>query len=118
MFGKVGLVITTAGGSGIKDTVKLLKKNLFYLGVSQIFDYSLTTLKMGGDYADYAGKDKIKKQVAKKAARIGRALAGPRTGMKTRLFFKIFGLTQKKGWNKTDSDYWRDKGWLDGKKPF
>ena len=31
---------------------------------------------------------------------------------------KIFGMTQKNGWNKTDSDYWKEKGWLDGKKPF
>ena len=31
---------------------------------------------------------------------------------------KIFGMTQKNGWNKTDSDYWKENGWLDGKKPF
>lgn len=28
------------------------------------------------------------------------------------------GMTQKNDWNKTDSDYWRDKGWLNGKKPY
>lgn len=118
MFGKVGLIITTAGGSGIKETVKLLRQNLFYLGVPQIFDYSMTTMKMGGNYAEYAHKDKIKKQVAAKAARVRKALASPKVGSKTKFFFGLFGMTQKKGWNKTDSDYWREKGWLDGKKPF
>ena len=36
----------------------------------------------------------------------------------TRFFFKIFGMTQKNGWNKTDADYWKNKGWLNRKKPF
>ena len=26
-------------------------------------------------------------------------------------------MTQKNGWNKVDSDYWKNNGWLDGKKP-
>jgi len=24
-------------------------------------------------------------------------------------------LLQKKGWNKADCDYWKEKGWIDGK---
>ena len=43
MFKKVGLIITTAGGSGVKATVKVLKQNLFYLGVPQVFNYGVTT---------------------------------------------------------------------------
>ena len=63
MFNKVGLIITSAGGSGVKQTVKLLKSNFFYWGVPQIYNYGITTMKMGGNYCDYKHKDKINFQI-------------------------------------------------------
>ena len=118
MFKKVGLIITSAGGSGVKDTVKLLKKNLFYWGVPNIFNYGVTTLKMGGNYSEYKDKNKIQKQVNKKAKQVKKALVKRKVGFKTKFFFKLFGMTQSKGWNKADVDYWKETGWLNGKKPF
>lgn len=118
LFNKVGLIITTAGGSGVGATVKLLKQNLFYLGVPNIYNYGVTTMKMGGNYVDYKRKDKIKKDVRKKANEIKKALKKRKVGFKTKFFFKMFGMTQKNGWNKVDSDYWKEKGWLNGKKPY
>lgn len=118
MFNKVGLIITSAGGSGVKATTELLKNNLFYWGVPQIYNYGVTTMKMGGNYCDYKGKDKIKKQVSKKARQIKKALVKRKVKFKTKFFFKMFGMTQKKGWNKLDVGYWKEKGWLDGKKPY
>lgn len=118
MFNKVGLIITSAGGSGVKDTVKLVKNNMFYWGIPTIYNYGVTTMKMGGNYIDYKNKDKIKKQVENKSNKIKRSLKNRKVGLKTKFFFKIFGMTQKNGWNKTDSNYWKDKGWLDGKRPY
>jgi len=118
MFKKTGLIITTAGGSGVKDTIKLIKNNMFYLGIPKIYNYSITTMKMGGNYVDYNKKDKIKKQVKQRANKIKRSLNNPKVGLKNRFFFNIFKMTQKNGWNKTDSDYWKENGWLNGKKPY
>lgn len=118
MFNKVGLIITSAGGSGVKSTVKLLKQNLFFLGVPQVYNYGVTTMKMGGNYCDYKYKDKIKAQVRRRANQVKGALKKRKVGLKTKFFFKIFGMTQKDGWNKVDSDYWKEMGWLDDKKPF
>lgn len=118
MFKKVGLIITTAGGSGVKDTVKLIKNNMFYWGIPKIYNYSITTMKMGGNYIDYKNKDKIKNQVKIKASKIIRSLKHKKVGLKTKLFFNVFKMTQKNGWNKTDSSYWEDNGWLDGEKPY
>ena len=118
MLNKVGLIITSAGGSGVKDTVKLVKNNLFYWGIPTIYNYGVTTMKMGGNYIDYKNKDKIKKQVENKSNKIKRSLKNRKVGLKTKFFFKIFGMTQKNGWNKTDSNYWKDKGWLNGTKPY
>ena len=53
-----------------------------------------------------------------KANKIKRSINHKKVGLKTRFFFKMFGMTQKNGWNRTDSSYWKDKGWLDGKKPY
>lgn len=118
MFNKVGLIITSAGGSGVKDTVKLIKNNMFYWGIPKIYNCSITTMKMGGNYVDYKHKDKIKIKVKNKANKIKKSLNNKKVGLKTKLFFKMFGLTQKNSWNKTDSDYWKNKGWLDGKRPY
>ena len=118
MFHKVGLIITSAGGSGVRDTVNLVKKNMFYWGIPTIYSYGVTTMEMGGNYIDYKNKEKIKKQVIAKSNKIKKSLNKKKVGFKARLFFKIFGMTQKKGWNKTDADYWKNKGWLDGKKPY
>ena len=118
MFNKVGLIITSAGGSGVKSTVKLLKSNLFYWGVPQIYNYGVTTMKMGGNYVDYKDKDKIIKQVSKKAKKVKKALEKRKVKFKTKFFFKLFRLTQKNGWNKVDVDYWKEKEWLNGKKPY
>ena len=118
MFNKVGLILTSAGGSGVKATTKLLKNNLFYLGVPQIYNYGITTMKMGGNYSDYNKKYKIKKQVKKKSIKINKALNKRKVGLKTKLFFNIFKMSQKNGWNKTDVDYWKNQGWLNDKKPY
>lgn len=118
MFNKVGLIITSAGGSGVKQTVKLLKSNLFYLGVPTIYNYGVTTMKMGGNYCDYKDKDKIKNQVNKKAKKVKKALENRKVGLKTRFFYNLFKMAQKNGWNKTDVDYWKEQGWLNGKKPY
>ena len=118
MFHKVGLIITSAGGSGVKQTVKLLKTNLFYWGVPKVYHYGITTMKMGGNYCDYKNKDKIKLQVSKKAKQIRRGLEKRKVGLKTKFFFKLFGMMQKNGWNKIDVDYWKGKGWLNVKKPY
>lgn len=118
MFNKVGLIITSAGGSGVKETVKLLKSNFLYWGVPNVYNYGVTTMKMGGNYCDYKNKDKIKNQVSNKANQIKKSLVKRKVGFKTKFFFKLFGMTQKNGWNKVDADYWKKQGWLDGKKPY
>ena len=118
MFNKVGLIVTSAGGSGVKATVKLIKSNMFYLGIPKIYNYGVTTMKMGGNYVDYKDKDKIIKQVKKKSLSIKKSINKKKVGFKTKFFFNIFKMTQVNGWNKTDSDYWKKMGWLDGKRPY
>lgn len=118
MFGKTGLIITTAGGAGVKDTVKLLKNNMTYWGISSIHKFGVTTMKMKGNYADYKDKDKIKKQVRAAAKKIEKSVERKKVGFGTKFLFGIFRMSQKNGWNKTDSDYWNEKGWMGEKRPW
>lgn len=39
-------------------------------------------------------------------------------GIKTRMFFHIMRILNKKGWNKVDSLYWEKKGWTGKEKPW
>lgn len=112
MFNKVGLIITTAGGSGVKSTIKLIKNNLSFWGVSKIYNYGVTTMKMGGNYIDYENKDKIKRQIKSKAKRIKKSLNNNKISIKTKFLFKVFKASQKNGWNETDYNYWKEKGWI------
>ena len=118
MFGKTGLIITSAGGSGVKQTVKLLRSNMSFWGISSVHSYGVTTMKMNGNYADYKDKDKIKKQVRSAAGKVTKSVERRKVSFGTKFLFGIFKMSQKNGWNKTDSDYWKEKGWLDGMKPF
>ena len=70
------------------------------------------------DDDDVYQTDKIKKQVSRKAKKIKKSLSRKKVSLKTRFFFRIFKMSQKNGWNKTDVDYWKEKGWLNGKKPY
>lgn len=44
----------------------------------------------------------------------------PSVGIKTRFLFKMMGMMHKAGWNSSpiETQYWKEKGWLDGKKPW
>ena len=118
MFNKVAMVITVAAGSDIKRTTKLIKNSTFYWGVAKTYNYGITCMKLGGNYDESKKKDKVKKAINKKAKKVKKALKNPKPGFKTKFFFKIFSMVQKHPWNKTDGDYWKNQGWLDGKKPY
>ena len=67
--------------------------------------------------------EKKKEQIEKDAERIARKLSTgkkPAVGIKTRFMFKIMGMLHKKGWDSSpvEAEYWKEKGWLDGKKPW
>ena len=40
------------------------------------------------------------------------------SGLKTKGFFNIMRLLQKRGWNDTDVAYWKEKGWTGKKRPW
>ena len=119
MFRKKAVIVSTSAGAGAKSAMKDVEDCLFYMGVPKIIKYGIAVQAMN---QDGVATDK-KNIIDKKANRIAKKLCSkikPSVGIKTRMMFHIMGMMQKKGWNSSqvETEYWKENGWLDGKKPW
>jgi len=119
MFTKKSVIVSTSAGSSPKTAMKDVQDALFYMGVPKIMKYGLSVQAMNWQGVS----EKKKEQIEKDAERIARKLSTgkkPAVGIKTRFMFKIMGMLHKKGWDSSpvEAEYWKEKGWLDGKKPW
>lgn len=114
MFHKQGVCISTAAGAGMKSTNKDMADSLFFWGIPKVYRYGVAVRAV--DYA--AVSDRCKTAIDKKTTQLARTIrancGNVRTGLKTRAFFHVMRLLQKRGWNEADVRYWRQHGW-DGK---
>ena len=118
MFSKQAVLVATAAGAGVKSAMKDMADSCFFWGIPQ-------TYKLGRAIAavDWQSvKPKIKDDINKKADSIAKKILKRQgkvpVSLKTKGFFKIMSLLQKNGWNKADVDYWKEKGWTEGKRPW
>ena len=119
MFKKKAVIVSTAAGTGIKSAMKDVEDCLFYLGVPEIYKYGMAVQAMSFDGVAADKKKKIEKKTAVLARKLSKNTA-PSLGIKTRFMFWMMGMMQKKGWNSSpiETQYWNEKGWFDGKKPW
>ena len=119
MFKKKAVIISTSAGTGTKSAIKDVEDCLFYLGVPKIYKYGLAVHAMGWDGVASDKKEKIEKMADKLARKLSQKRL-PSVGIKTSFMFSMMGMIQKKGWNSSpiETKYWKEKGWLDGKKPW
>lgn len=119
MFKKKAIIVSTAAGTGIKSAMKDVEDCLLYLGVPEIYKYGMSVQAMSFDGVAADKKEKIEKKTAILARKLSKTTA-PSIGIKTRFMFWMMGMMQKKGWNSSliETQYWKEKGWFDGKKPW
>ena len=119
MFKKKAVIVSTAAGTGIKSAMKDVEDCLFFLGVPKIYKCGMAVQAMNWDGVAADKKEKIGKMTDKLAAKLGRS-SRTLVGIKTGFMFSMMGMMQKKGWNSSpiETEYWKEKGWLDGKKPW
>lgn len=119
MFKKRAVIVSTAAGTGMKSAIKDVEDCLFYLGVPKIYKYGLAVQAMSWDGVSETKKKKIEMKTDKLAKKLGKSKS-PSIGFKTRFMFRMMGMMQKKGWNSSEveTQYWKEKGWLDGKRPW
>ena len=119
MFRKRAVIVSTSAGAGAKSAMKDVKDCLFYLGVPYVMKYGMAVQAMNWEGVS---ADKMKK-IDRKTDIIAKKLSSkkrPSVGIKTRFMFMMMGMMQKKGWNSSpvETQYWKEKGWLDGQKPW
>ena len=118
MFTKKAVIVSTAAGTGTKSAIKDVRDALFYMGVPKIIKYGLAVQAMNWNQVS----EKKKARIEKDTTAVAKKLSGkkPSVGIKTSFMFLMMAKMHKKGWNSSpvETEYWKDKGWLDGKKPW
>lgn len=117
MFSKVGIAIATAAGPCTGKTCKDLKRQLFYLGVPKVFSWG-EAVGGGWDYMGEEQKRTLERKAKRLAARAGRAVGRAKPGPKLRAWFWLMTLVRKTESIPGDTTYWRERGWLDGGRPW
>ena len=119
MFTKRAVIVSAAAGTGTGSAMKDVQDALFYMGVPKIIKYGLAVQAMNWEGVDHKKKAKIDRDACRIAKRLSSSKA-PTVGIKTRFMFRVMGMLQKKGWNSSpvETAYWKEKGWLDGKRPW
>ena len=119
MFTKRAVIVSASAGSSTKSALKDVQDALFYMGVPEITRYGLAVQAMNWQGVPDRKKARIDRDTGRIARKLSLAKA-PRVGIKTRFMFRVMGMMQKKGWNSSpvETAYWKEKGWLDGKKPW
>lgn len=119
MFSKKAVVISTAAGSGVKSAIKDVSNTLFYWGVPYVKQYGIALQAMSWEGVSMQKKEKIQRDIKKLAKQITRK-SKVHVGLKTKFIFEMMRIMQRKGWGSgpAEKEYWQDKGWLGGKRPW
>ena len=73
-----------------------------------------------GDWSGVGGKKKkaIDRATSALARKLVRRCGKVKPGLKTRAWFFIMHLIQRKGFNPKDAEYWKEKGWTADRRPW
>lgn len=118
MFYKQGVCISTAAGIGMKSAIKDMKDSMFFWGIPQIYKYGKAVLAANWKEVSEKNKKSIDASLSAIAEKIKKNYGKEKVGIKTKVVFNVMRLFQKKGFNKTDMQYWADNGWLDKNRPW
>jgi multimeric flavodoxin WrbA len=119
MFNKIGIAISTTAGAGAKNTVKDIKQQMNWLGISTVFTYGKTVKAYDFSKVSLKIKKEIENETTKIAGRVNRKNGIGRVNIKTKFLFNIMRMMQKgNDWNKLDKKHWDENGWLKNSKPW
>ena len=118
MFKKQGVCICTAAGAGLTSTNKDMADSLFFWGVGRIYRYGRGVAAIAWEGVDEKKRASIDRATTSLAKKIVRRHGKGKPGIKTRVFFFVMHLMQRKGFNERDAGYWKEKGWTGSKRPW
>ncbi len=118
MFRKQAVCISTAAGAGMKSTIKDMADSTFFWGIAKTHELGVAVKETCWKMVKPNIKAKIDKKTTLLAKKILRNVGKIKPGIKTKAFFRVMSVMQKKGFNPADVDYWKAKGWTNGKCPW
>ena len=86
--------------------------------ISKTYKYGVAVSAVDWNSVSEKKKRSIEKAVDALAQKITAKHGRVSSGLKTKGFFNIMRLLQKRGWNETDVAYWKEKGWTGKKRPW
>lgn len=119
MFKKQAVCISTAAGAGMKSTNKDMADSLFFWGIPKVYQLGVAVQAVNWQGVTDAKKEKIEKKVSALARKIKKNHGKVTPGMKTKGFFYVMRMVQKKtGWCGPDVKYWNEMGWTKQVRPW
>ena len=119
MFSKRAVVISTSAGASNNSAIKVVKNSLFGWGVPFVKSSGIAVQAMNWGMVKDEKKIKIEKDMTKLAKKLS-CDKKPRVGIKTRFMFRMMGMMHSAGWDSSpvEKQYWEEKGWISGKRPW
>ena len=118
MFSKQAVCISTAAGAGMKSANKDMADSVFYWGCAKVYTLGIAVAATSWDEVSDKKRTKIESKTTALANRIKARVGKARPSFKTKFMFGIMRMMMKNGWNELDTEYWKQKGWLDNKRPW
>ena len=118
MFKKQGVVVSTAAGAGMKSTNKDMADSLFFWGVARTYKLGMAVRATNFNQITEKRKALIEKKTTKIAKKLVKKNGKVKPAFKTRAFFFLMHLLERKGWNEADVNYWKEKGWTGKARPW
>ncbi len=119
MFKKRALIICTAAGGGTKSTVQDVKHSLEYLGISRIYDFQKAVYAMNWSDIPESKQKAYQEEITALCDKIVREQHHNKPSLVVKKYFYLFRMLHKKGkFTESDTNYWREKGWLEKVRPW
>lgn len=119
MFKKIGIVVSTAAGTGSKGVTKSLKRQLTWLGIPKVYRLNKSVNASSWETVPNKIKQSITNDVLKLMKKINKKIGKAKPNTQQKIMFSIMRLMQKTNdWNEVDKSYWEKKGWLGKKRPW
>ena len=120
MFRKQGVCVATAAGAGMKSTMRDMADSLFFWGVARQYHLGAAVRAVSWETVSDRTKARLEKKTSALADKIRRRNGKVRPGLRTRAFFCLMRMLQKKGGlgNGRDPLHWKEQGWLDKARPW
>lgn len=113
MAHKSAVLLTTAAGSGMKQTLGDLRDSMNWWGVGRVFSFGKRVQALHPQQLSDKCKTEMSLDMQKLARKVTSASASPRVGVRARYFL---GKKMGGGLLPADHTYWKAQGWMNGQK--